>query len=75
MKKHLYYILINSLRCIYTLKTDDLPIKPVAIESNKELLGQDLYEKIRQYQSGKTKQFEINPDVLEDIVDYGISLY
>lgn len=70
----LYYILINSLRCIYTLATKRLPTKQDAIEYNKNLAGNDLYQNIMDIQNGKTSEFKIDKDKLKSIIDYGLSL-
>ncbi len=51
--KTLYSILINILRCIYTLKMKRLPTKTEAIEYGKELIGKRLYNNIKKFEKGK----------------------
>lgn len=69
----LYYILIDMLRCIYTLETGKLPTKPRAIEYCRNLVGTDLYEKIKALREGKTDRFPIEKRDLNKIASYGIS--
>jgi hypothetical protein len=69
----LYYILIDMLRCIYTLETGKLPTKPKAIEHCKKLVGRNLYENIKALREGKTDQFPIEKSDLNRIASYGIS--
>lgn len=70
----LYYILINSLRCIYTIQTMKLPTKQEAVEHNRTLIGDDLYQRIMDYMNNKLSEFEIDKNKLKSIIDYGISL-
>ena len=68
----LYYLLINSLRCIYALETGNLPIKRTAVEHSKKLLDEGLYQDITQFMDGG-KKFKIDKAVLKRIMDYGLS--
>jgi predicted nucleotidyltransferase len=70
----LYDVLVNVLRCIYTLETKKLPTKPMAIEYCKDLLGRDLHGKVRALQDGKIKEFRIDRRKLKSIVAYGLSI-
>ena len=70
----LYDILIDMLRCIYTLETKKLPTKPRAIEHCRRLLGRALYENIKALQDGKVKEFAIDKSKLKLIAAYGLSL-
>jgi len=69
----LYYILIDMLRCIYTLETGKLPTKPRAIEYCRNLVGKDLYENIKALREGKIGEFLIEKNDLNRIASYGIS--
>jgi hypothetical protein len=69
----LYYILIDMLRCIYTLETGKLPTKPRAIEYCRNLVGRDLYENIKALREGKIDEFPIEKSDLNRIASYGIS--
>jgi hypothetical protein len=69
----LYYILIDMLRCIYTLETGRLPTKPRAIEYCRNLVGRDLYENIEALHEGKIDEFLIEKSDLNRIASYGIS--
>ena len=69
----LYYILIDMLRCIYTLETGKLPTKSKAIEYCRNLVGRDLYQNIKALREGKTDQFLIDKSDLNRIASYGIS--
>lgn len=70
----LYDVLVNVLRCIYTLETKKLPTKPIAIEYCKDLLGKDLYGKVKAVQDGKIGKFSIDKEELKAIAAYGLSL-
>lgn len=70
----LYDILIDMLRCIYTLETKKLPTKPRAIEQCRRLLGRALYKNIKALQNGNVKEFAIDKSKLELIAAYGVSL-
>jgi hypothetical protein len=70
----LYDVLINVLRCIYTLETKKLPTKPKAIEYCKDLLGRDLYGKVKAVQDGKVEKFRVNKRKLKSIAAYGLSV-
>jgi predicted nucleotidyltransferase len=70
----LYDILVDILRCIYTLETRKLPTKPRAIEHCKSLLGNDLYENVKAVQDGKTVKFKIDKNRLKSIAAYGLSI-
>jgi predicted nucleotidyltransferase len=70
----LYDILVDILRCIYTLETGKLPTKPRAIEYCKGLLGKNLYENIKSVQDGKIDEFRIDKSTLKLIAVYGLSL-
>ena len=69
----LYYILIDMLRCIYTLETGKLPTKSKAIEHCKNLVGKSLYENIIAFREGKTEEFPIEKSDLDRISSYGLS--
>lgn len=70
----LYGILIDMLRCIYTLETKKLPTKPRAIERCRRLLGRALYKNIKALQNGNVKEFAIDKTKLKLIAAYGLSL-
>ena len=69
----LYYILIDMLRCIYTLETGELPTKSKATEYCRNLVGNDLYENIKALREGKIDEFPIEKSDLNRIASYGIS--
>ncbi len=69
----LYYILIDMLRCIYTLETGKLPTKPRAIEYCRSLVGRDRYENIKALRDGRIDEFRIEKSNLKRIASYGIS--
>jgi hypothetical protein len=69
----LYYILIDMLRCIYTLETGELPTKSRAIEYCRNLVGRDLYENIKALRGGKIDEFLIEKSDLSRIASYGLS--
>ena len=69
----LYYILIDMLRCIYTLETGELPTKSKSIEHCKNLVGRDLYENITAFREGKIDEFKIKKCDLRKIAAHGIS--
>ena len=70
----LYDILIDMLRCIYTLETKKLPTKPKATEHYRRLLGRALYKNIKALQNGNAKEFAIDKTKLKLIAAYGLSL-
>lgn len=72
--QELYYILIDILRCIYTLETGELPTKPIAVAYCGDLLGKDLRGNIRAKQDGKIDEFRIDKNKLKSIAAYGLSL-
>jgi predicted nucleotidyltransferase len=67
----LYYILVDMLRCIYTLETGKLPTKPRAIEHCRDLVGKNLYQDIKAFRDGKIEEFRIDKDNLKKIAEYG----
>jgi hypothetical protein len=69
----LYCILIDMLRCIYTLETRKLPTKPRAIEYCKDLIGKYLYQNIKAFRDGKIKEFKIDKGSLKKIAAFGMS--
>jgi hypothetical protein len=69
----LYYILIDMLRCIYTLETGKLPTKPRAIEYCSDLVGKNLYLNIKAFRAGKIDEFRIDKGNLKKIAAYGMS--
>ena len=69
----LYYILIDMLRCIYTLETGKLPTKSKAIEHCKNLIGKDQYKNIKSFREGKFNEFLINKSDLRKIASYVLS--
>jgi hypothetical protein len=70
----LYYVLIDMLRCIYTLETKTLPTKPKAVEHCRQLLGKELCQKIKETQNGNLKEFKIDKSRLKLVATYGLSL-
>jgi hypothetical protein len=69
----LCYILIDMLRCIYTLDTGRLPTKSKAIEHCENLLGKSLYENIKTFREGRIEEFKIVKNDLDRIASYGLS--
>jgi hypothetical protein len=69
----LYDLLVDMLRCIYTLETGRLPTKPRAIEHCGNLIGRDLYENIKALRKGEIEQFRIDKNSLKRIAAYGLS--
>jgi hypothetical protein len=69
----LYYVLIDMLRCIYTLETERIPTKSRAIEHCKNLVGNSLYENIKAFRAGKIKEFSMKKSDLNRIASYGLS--
>jgi hypothetical protein len=69
----LYRILIDMLRCIYTLETGKLPTKSKAIEYCRNLVGKDLYENIKALREGKIDEFSIEERDLNKIASYGLA--
>jgi hypothetical protein len=69
----LYYILIDMLRCIYTLETGKLPTKSKAIEHCKNLVGKSLYENVKAFREGKIEEFKMEKSDLNRIASYGLS--
>ena len=69
----LYEILVDMLRCIYTLETGKLPTKPKAIRHCRNLVGRSLYEDIRAFREGKVAGFRIEKKDLGRIASYGMS--
>lgn len=68
----LYYILIDTLRCIYTLETGKLPTKPRAIEHCRDLVGKSLYLDIKAFRDGKIDEIKIDKNILKKIAAYGM---
>jgi predicted nucleotidyltransferase len=69
----LYNIMIDMLRCIFTLETRKLPTKPMAIEHCKNLVGKNLYENIKAFREGRIEEFTIEKNDLNRIASYGLS--
>jgi hypothetical protein len=67
-------LLIDSLRCIYTLRTGLLPTKQVAIAFNRDLLSDDLYTWLTGFQQGLLPPFAVPRSEVRAIMDYGLSL-
>lgn len=67
-------LLIDSLRCIYTLRTGLLPTKQVAIAFNRDLLSDDLYTRLTGFQQGVLLPFAVPRSEVRAIMDYGLSL-
>lgn len=67
-------LLINSLRCIYALRTGLLPTKAAAIAFNHDLLGDDLYTHLTRFQQGVLPAFDVPRSKVRAIMDYGLSL-
>lgn len=72
--KSLYHLLINILRSIYTLQTNQLPSKLSAIEHSKSLLGDKFYGEIKLYIEHKIFEFSINKEKLRGLVKFGLEL-
>ncbi len=72
--KSLYHLLINILRSIYTLQTNQLPSKLSAIEHNKDLLGEKFYGEIKLYIEHKIFEFPISKEKLKMLVKFGFQL-
>lgn len=68
------YLLIDSLRCIYALRTGRLPTKASAIEANRDLLSESLYRELTAYQQGALSCFDIPEAVVQTICQYGLAL-
>lgn len=68
------YLLIDSLRCIYALRTGQLPTKSSAIEANRDLLSESLYRDLTAYQQGRLARFDIPEAVIQVIYQYGLAL-
>jgi hypothetical protein len=69
----LYNIMIDMLRCIFTLETGKLPTKPRAIEHCKNLIGKNLYKNIKAFREGRIEEFTIEKNDLNRIASYGLS--
>lgn len=69
----LYDILVDVLRCIYTLETGKLPTKPRAIEYCSDLTGKNLYLDIKTFRDGRIDEFRIDKNILRKIAAYGMS--
>lgn len=72
--KKVVYLLIDSLRCIYTLRTGQLPTKQIAIAFNRDLLSSGLYTNLTKFQQGLLPHFEVPKVEVRAILDYGLSL-
>jgi len=66
-------ILIDVLRCIYTLETGKLPTKPRAIEYCRGIVGKNLYRNIKAFRSGRIEEFKIDKNKLKKIAAYGMT--
>jgi len=71
--KTLYCILIDMLRCIYTLETGELPTKSRALEYCRDLAGRGLYENVKAFREGRIEEFRIEKSDLDRIACYGLS--
>jgi hypothetical protein len=69
----LYYVLIDMLRCIYTLETGELPTKSRALEYCMDLAGRGLYENVKAFREGRIEEFRIEKSDLDRIACYGLS--
>jgi predicted nucleotidyltransferase len=69
----LYEILIDMLRCIYTLETGELPTKSKAIEHCRHLIGKNLYENIKAFREGKIDEFLVEKSDLNRVASYSLS--
>jgi len=69
----LFFILVDMLRCIYTLETGKLPTKTRAIEHCSNLVGKDLYKNIKALREEKIDEFPIEKSCLSKIASYGLS--
>lgn len=67
------YLLINSLRCLFTLRTGTLPTKKDALEAGRSLIDEKLYQNLRVSLSGKTEAFEISSEVILSVIDVGLN--
>ena len=68
------YLLINSLRCIYTLRTGKLPTKQGSVEAGKNLLTPSLYDQLQAYFCGNLEEFNIPNELVVSIIDSGLEL-
>jgi predicted nucleotidyltransferase len=69
----LYDILVDILRCIYTLETGKLPTKPRAIEYCSDIIGKNLYLNTKAFRDGRIDEFRIDKDILRKAAAYGMS--
>jgi predicted nucleotidyltransferase len=69
----LYFILIDMLRCIYTLETGRLPTKSRAIEHCRHLVKKSLYENIKAFRKGRIEEFTVEKSDLNMIASYALS--
>lgn len=70
--KDMYYLLIDGLRGLYVLETGKLPTKPDAVEHGKQLLGDELYQKVKAY-VGDGQTFQIETSKVREVLDYALS--
>jgi hypothetical protein len=69
----LYYILIDMLRCVYTLETGKVPTKSRAMEHCRNLVGRELYENFKAFRQGKIEEFTVEKSVSNRIASYSLS--
>ena len=72
--RSLFGILIDSLRSIYTLRTNDLPTKQAALQLNKDILKKDLFENIDAYLANRIPSFDISNEDLNSLIKYGLNI-
>jgi predicted nucleotidyltransferase len=67
-------LLMNSLRCIYTLRTGLLPTKSAAVAFNRDLLSDDLSTHLTKFQQGLVPAVMLPHSEVRAIIEYGLSL-
>lgn len=72
--KTITYLIINSLRCIYALRTGQLPTKQKAIIFNRDILSDDLYTNLISFQERRVPEFAIPLAEVQAILAYGLAL-
>lgn len=67
-------LLLNSLRCIYTLRTGLLPTKAAVVAFNRDLLSDDLTTQLTAFQQGRAIAGDVARAEVRAIMEYGLSL-
>ncbi len=68
------HLLIDSLRCIYTLRTGQLPTKQKAVAFNRDLLSERLFTTLTEFLEGRLPQTPISQAEVPSILAYGLAL-